>query len=119
MLKNCDSETGSKEGRYARILVDVDLSKPLVRGFKLRCNGEECWVDFKYENLPIFCFYCGLIGHGERKCVRRCVDTKNSELREGQFGDWIRATNGREFNNFWTREGGVRLLVGCRKKGKL
>lgn len=27
------------------------------------------------------------------------MDSKNSELREGQFGEWIRASNGRGFNN--------------------
>ena len=32
-------------------------------------SGEEwCWINFKYERLPIFCFYYGLLGHAERTC---------------------------------------------------
>lgn len=33
-------ESGSKEGRYAKLLVEVDLTQPLLRGTNLRCNGE-------------------------------------------------------------------------------
>lgn len=99
-------ESGSKEGRYAKLLVEVDLTKPLIRGTKLRCNGESRWVDFKYENLPIFFFYCGMVGHGERRCVRKNVDSQNSDLHEGQFGDWLRVVKGRgtQKNGNWGRK---------------
>lgn len=26
-------------------------------------------VDFKYEQLPVFYFYCGIVGHQERSCT--------------------------------------------------
>lgn len=55
-------------------------------------------MEFKYENLPIFCFYCGRVGHGERMCERKKEDSQKSELHEGQFREGIRAVNGRGMN---------------------
>lgn len=64
-------EHGSKEGRYAKLLVEVDLYKPLLRGTMLNLEEEMGWVGFKYEQLPLFCSYCGKIGHGERNCEKK------------------------------------------------
>lgn len=41
-------ETGSKKGRYAKMLVDIDLTKPLIRGSKIRCEGEMKWIRGSY-----------------------------------------------------------------------
>lgn len=72
IFKNCIKvvipENRNKDGRYAKLLVEVDLLKPLIWGTKLQCNGEERWVEFKYENLPFFGFYCEMIGHGVIMC---------------------------------------------------
>lgn len=76
-------------------LVEVDLFMPLIRGTSIRLEGDKRWVMFKYEQLPQFCFYCGMIGHGERSCEIKMKDAKNENLNKGQFGDWLRATNGR------------------------
>lgn len=64
-------ENGSKQGRVIKILVEVELNKPLLRGTKINIDGEQEWIDFKYELLPSFCFYCGLIGHQEKSCEKR------------------------------------------------
>lgn len=69
IFKNCIKvvipKNGNKDGRYAKVLVGVDFLKPLIRGTKLRCNGQERLVEFKYENLPLFCFYCRMVEHGD------------------------------------------------------
>jgi hypothetical protein len=31
-------------------------------------NDGITWVDFRYENLPMFCFGCGLVGHMIENC---------------------------------------------------
>lgn len=91
-------ESGSKEEKCANMLVEVDLSKPLIRGTKLSIEGENRWVIFRYEQLPLFCFYCGKTGHGERGYSIKVNKSKNSNLCEGQYGDWLRAVNGRTSN---------------------
>ncbi|KAK6141929.1 hypothetical protein DH2020_024326 [Rehmannia glutinosa] len=84
-------ETGSSYGRHIKVLVEIDLEKPLMRGTNLRLDGETNWISFKYENLQSFCFYCGLIGHTERGCTQRKEDLGTNTLVEGQFGEWMRA----------------------------
>lgn len=88
-------ETGSKDGRFEKMLVEVDLSKPLIRGTTLSCEGEKRWILFKYESLPLFCFCCGSVGHAERLCGIKTKEALNGNLNEGQFGEWLRAVNGR------------------------
>lgn len=60
-------ENGSKQGRLLKILVEVELNRPLLMGTRVNLEGEKEWADFKYELLPNFCFYCGLIGHQKKK----------------------------------------------------
>lgn len=52
-------ENGSKDGRHVKLLVDVDLTKPLLQETRIRCNEKSCWISFEYEQLPCFCFYGG------------------------------------------------------------
>lgn len=38
------SENGSKEGRWMKILAEIDLSKPLLRGTKLKLEDETVYL---------------------------------------------------------------------------
>lgn len=84
-------EAGGKEGRHVKLLVAMDLTKPLVRGTTLKYNQTECWIDFKYERLPIFCFYCGILGHNEKGCSIRRKDVDQDCVNTMQYGYWLRA----------------------------
>uniref|UniRef100_A0A803NNF9 CCHC-type domain-containing protein n=1 Tax=Cannabis sativa TaxID=3483 RepID=A0A803NNF9_CANSA len=57
-------------GSYIRIRVLIDISHPLMRGklVTLPKVRDEHWLEFRHENLPIFCFHCGRIGHPFEKC---------------------------------------------------
>nr|CCA66043.1 hypothetical protein [Beta vulgaris subsp. vulgaris] len=56
-------------GRYRRVKVLLDVSKPLRRYRKLRDkSGKDLQVDFAYERLPFFCLACGIMGHAEKDC---------------------------------------------------
>lgn len=88
-------ESGYKKGRYLKILAELNLDKPLLRGTKTHCQGKEVWVDFGYENLATFCFYCGTVGHVEKNCINRLTEAKRGTIVEGQYGEWLRANPSR------------------------
>ena len=49
---------------YLRIHVVMDITQPLCRGQRVRIGDSTVmWVDFKYERLPIFCYWCGKEDH--------------------------------------------------------
>lgn len=98
-LNVCLLENGSKEGRILKLLVEIKLDCPLLRGSMITMGAEKYWVDFRYKQLPVFCFYCGTCGHQERSCIRKMDDAKEGIILEDQYGDWIRgsgATGGRK-----------------------
>ena len=60
--------TGSRDGRHMKILAEIDLTQPIVRGTMVDMNGMTKWIAFKYERCPDFYFNCGIIGHNEKNC---------------------------------------------------
>jgi hypothetical protein len=71
--------------------MEHDVTKPIRRWVKVQ-NGktkELLRYDVKYERLPNFCFYCGIVGHVERGCmlpeeekiVRYCVEQRASPFK--------------------------------------
>lgn len=88
-------DSGGKDIKYISKLVDIDLTKLLLRGTKLRYKSSETWVEFKYEQSHVFYFYCGTIGHNERLCLKRMKDVEQNCVLSEQFGGWLRANNRR------------------------
>ena len=55
-------------GHFARMLIDVDLSKPLPDSIKIEV-GEDCLFPTLYfENVPSFCSVCCFIGYSAISC---------------------------------------------------
>ncbi|KAH7848965.1 hypothetical protein Vadar_010951 [Vaccinium darrowii] len=52
-------------GRYARVCVEIDLSKPV----KSRVLIEGKIYRVEYEHIPIMCFGCGRVGHRRDQCT--------------------------------------------------
>ncbi|KAK6158700.1 hypothetical protein DH2020_006014 [Rehmannia glutinosa] len=90
-------EGGSLKGRFSKILVGVNLEKPLFRGTFINFGCEKVWVDFRYENLAGFCYYCGIVGHTEKICEARRQDLQSNNLKGGQYGEWLKA------NELWNK----------------
>lgn len=84
-----------KRERILKILADINLDQPLLRGTTIKYSNQKVWVKFRYENLAMFCFFCGRVGHAEKNCADRKCTTRQGRLIENQFGEWIRAEIGR------------------------
>jgi hypothetical protein len=86
-----DEEERGREG-CMRIRVKIDISKPLCRGRKATLTGgKEIWIPFKYERLPNFCYWCGMLTHGDRDCERWLRSKGTLRREEQQYGAWLRA----------------------------
>jgi hypothetical protein len=65
-LVKVDNISGEKQTfrSYLRLLVEIEVPKPLKPGFSFRREGgKPLWVFLKYERLDIYCSDCGRIGH--------------------------------------------------------
>ncbi|BFG21547.1 hypothetical protein CerSpe_078210 [Prunus speciosa] len=65
------SRRGDFFGSYLRIRVLLDVGRPLRRWLAVRLpddSGTVEWVQLRYEKLPITCFLCGMLDHGEKEC---------------------------------------------------
>lgn len=83
-------------GKYLRVRLIIDISKPLGRG-RVVCMGgtKKRWVDFRYERLPIFYYWCGIVDHDDKDYLL-WIDSKESlEMEEQQFGPWLHADSKR------------------------
>ncbi|KAK9032732.1 hypothetical protein V6N11_056988 [Hibiscus sabdariffa] len=76
-------------GDFLRIRVQVDIKKPLRRcvlfGNSLGKQPSPCLL--RYECLPRFCFFCGMVGHELSTCV---VKPTNLAVKKIQYGSWLR-----------------------------
>lgn len=81
---------------FMRVKVAIPTSKPLRRGdFIGGSDGKRSWVTFKYERLPLFCHFCGLLGHDLKHCVEYFALSKKGGEVVCQYGEWLKSAGGR------------------------
>lgn len=68
LLKIDELTMSLTRSKFARVCLEIDLAKPLSQGFWLGDDVHRVFVVVQYERLPIFCYNCGLIGHGSNSC---------------------------------------------------
>ncbi|VFQ64830.1 unnamed protein product [Cuscuta campestris] len=87
----CDDRQVSVPWRaFYRIRVSIPIAKPLKRRMKLiKRDSSWTWVNFKYERLHTFCFFCGLMGHSHKICLRAREATILVE--QHLYGPYLRA----------------------------
>lgn len=54
----------ASRAKYARLSIEVGLSKPLIAKFQAR---RRIWR-LEYEGIHVVCFHCGKYGHKEESC---------------------------------------------------
>lgn len=77
-------------GDFLRVRVEVDVSKPLCRGRKVILDSEEEErVAFRYEKLPIFCYWCKMVCHDDKDCDIWLSSKWSLSLESQEFGAWM------------------------------
>lgn len=68
-----DPNNNKSIGRdYIRIIIQVDVRKPIKRKKKVtRKNAVDFIVQCKYERLGDFCFRCGMLSYTDWFCLRK------------------------------------------------
>lgn len=62
------SNLGKENRNYIQVRVQIDVRRPLKRKKQIMYRGSCTYVKFKYEQLSLFCFYCGRLGHSDSIC---------------------------------------------------
>ena len=85
-------KSGLTRGPFLHIRVDINITKPLMRGKMTHIEDVyKGWVFFKYERLPIFCYHCGILVHHDCECQKFKKGCLSSEEDDFQYGPWLRA----------------------------
>jgi hypothetical protein len=72
---------------YLRLRVLIKLHCPLIPGFTYhRPSKAPVWVQYRYERLSEYCYFCGRLGHPSYECL--VADRPPSH---GRYGDKLKA----------------------------
>lgn len=80
--------------KYLRVRVSIDILELLCRGRKA-CIGSTSltWVDFWYERLSIFCYWCEKLDRDDRDCSLWIQSKESLGLEDRQYGPWLEANS--------------------------
>ena len=81
-------------GHFARVLVDLDLSKELKYEVLVERKGFAFFVELEYEKLPEFCDYCKLVGHNSVVCRKFTKDDVEGTNKTDKVEENAAAENG-------------------------
>jgi hypothetical protein len=96
-----------QKARIVKIRVCLDINEPIRPGMFIGNTRDGInWVDFRYENLPMFCFRCGIVGHTEDNCSNMdsilpegTVNPRGPWLRSNIYGKRINENRDKRFNS--------------------
>ncbi|XP_019168543.1 PREDICTED: uncharacterized protein LOC109164470 [Ipomoea nil] len=70
-VKHDDRFEGASWLTFHRIWVSIPVDRPLRRRMKLmKRDKTTTWVNFRYERLHKFCYFCGYMGHLHTFCLQ-------------------------------------------------
>ena len=74
-----------------RVRVNIDISQTLCRGCLVNVGDSQA-QSFKYECMPIFCYWCGVMNHDENDCRMWASSQGTLKKEDYQYGAWLWAT---------------------------
>lgn len=92
-VQNSTGAMDEDSGSFFRVRVVEDITSPLCRGRVITLSSsEKTWVNFKYEQLPSLCYWCGRLNHDDRD-YDIWMESNGTPLstEKQQFGPFLRA----------------------------
>ncbi|XP_031131985.1 uncharacterized protein LOC116033376 [Ipomoea triloba] len=86
-----DSTSLVSKGRFARIYIEVDMTKPLLSKFTMEGKA---WP-IEYEGIHLVCFRCGIYGHRKEQCGPKENADKTTE-EDNADGEGIQPKEGNQ-----------------------
>ncbi|RHN54608.1 putative transcription factor interactor and regulator CCHC(Zn) family [Medicago truncatula] len=83
------------KAKFVNIKILFNISDPIRAGLFIgnKVDGVN-WIDFRFENLPMFCFKCGLIDHIEDNCINTQEEEDTIEVETvNPRGAWLGSNN--------------------------
>ncbi|CAN0905092.1 hypothetical protein LINGRAHAP2_LOCUS23471, partial [Linum grandiflorum] len=75
---------------FLRIRVILNAARPLITEVGAVHNSFHIQTTICYENIPLLCFTCGLLGHDKKHCPRKLFSSSSTP----KFGPELRARRG-------------------------
>ncbi|CAN0916166.1 hypothetical protein LINGRAHAP2_LOCUS29566 [Linum grandiflorum] len=75
---------------FIRVRVVINVARPLLTEVTASHNKIPFTATLRYENIPLLCFICGLLGHDKAHCPRKLYPSPSTS----RFGPELRARRG-------------------------
>lgn len=86
--------------KLLRVLVEVNLYKPLIYETMLTLLGSRIFIPFQYERLSRFYYFCGVLLHDQFGCPLKPTSNSPFSYSLLQYGLCMRASSSRLRSNF-------------------
>ncbi|KAK7281723.1 hypothetical protein RIF29_09961 [Crotalaria pallida] len=109
-----DSADDQRLGKFLRIRIEMDITKPLKRLIMLQRKGKTALrIPLRYERLGNFCYFCGMMDHVLRDCDEKGDEVDEFDINSLPYGSELRASPRR--NNVISGSKGEGVLFASRK----
>ncbi|KAJ0983711.1 hypothetical protein J5N97_011966 [Dioscorea zingiberensis] len=69
--------------KFIHVCIELDLQKPLKKGVWVTTPKSKSFVSILYERLPVFCYHCGVVGHGANACTEKTPGCRRDAASAG------------------------------------